>query len=90
MNDLTHDDALETAAPARFFTISEVMSRYQVGRKTVQSWIDAGDLPVIDVSRPGSAHRAHRISPEALAAFENRRKIQQARPLRKKPFSHLD
>lgn len=54
--------------------IEEVAKRMQVNRRTVQSWIDSGELAAVDL-RPDKAQRAlWRIQPGDLLVFAQRRK----------------
>lgn len=59
--------------------VEEVALRMRVNRRTVQSWIDAEQLPAIDV-RPDGAQRAMwRIKPEDLLKFaQNRKSVTEA------------
>lgn len=54
--------------------VEDVATRMRVNRRTVQSWIDAKQLPAIDV-RPNGAERAMwRIKPDDLLKFAQERK----------------
>jgi excisionase family DNA binding protein len=53
-----------TTADCRFFTVTEVASRYRVKPRTVRDWIKRGRIVAM---RTG---RLIRISSDALAAFE--------------------
>lgn len=54
--------------------VDEVATRLQVNRRTVQSWIDSGELLAVDV-RPHKAERAMwRIQPADLLRFAQMRK----------------
>lgn len=60
-----------TAAAPRASTVQEVSQRYGVGEHTVLGWIASGQLRAIHVGRrPGAGKPRWRITPEALAAFE--------------------
>lgn len=54
-------------------TINEICELFRVGRKTVQSWIDTGQLATIDVSPAGSKRSTFRIPQESLEVFRARR-----------------
>lgn len=54
--------------------VEEVATRMQVNRRTVQSWIDSGELAAVDV-RPDKAQRAMwRVQPADLLRFAQARK----------------
>ena len=54
--------------------VEEVATRMQVNRRTVQSWIDSGELAAVDV-RPDKAQRAMwRVQPADLLKFAQARK----------------
>jgi hypothetical protein len=54
--------------------VDEVADRMRVNRRTVQSWIDSGQLLAVDV-RPHGAQRAMwRVHPKELLVFAQRRK----------------
>lgn len=58
----------------KLLKVEEVAQRMLVNRRTVQSWIDSGQLPAIDV-RPSGAQRAMwRILVEDLLEFYENRK----------------
>lgn len=55
--------------------VEEVAERMQVNRRTVQTWIDSGQLPAVDV-RPAGAERAMwRVELEDLLKFAQQRKL---------------
>lgn len=54
--------------------VEEVATRMRVNRRTVQSWIDSGELAAVDV-RPDKAQRAMwRVQPADLLKFAQARK----------------
>ncbi|HUY88991.1 MAG TPA: helix-turn-helix domain-containing protein [Pirellulales bacterium] len=53
-------------------TPPEVAKRLGVSADTVRGWISTGTLKAVNVAGPGK-RPSHRISPEALAEFEQRR-----------------
>ena len=54
--------------------VEDVATRMRVNRRTVQTWIDAKQLPAIDV-RPNGAERAMwRIKPDDLLQFAQDRR----------------
>lgn len=75
MND-TATISDRSAAPAGngFLTPAEVAATLRLGKVDgVYALIDSGQLPAVDVSRPGSRRPLWRISPAALDAFVRRR-----------------
>jgi excisionase family DNA binding protein len=57
----------------RILKVDEVADRMRVNRRTVQSWIDSGKLPAIDL-RPSGAQRAiWRVEVEDLLKFVQER-----------------
>lgn len=54
--------------------VEQVAERLQVNRRTVQSWIDSGDLPAIDVRPTGASRALWRIEAADLMAFTMKRK----------------
>ena len=61
--------------PARYRTPPEIASRFGVKPETVLSWIRNGELAAINLARQGSLRPRYRISPEALATFEQVRSV---------------
>jgi transposase len=56
---------------AETYTVAEVAARYRVRIATVATWIRAGELKAVNVSRSARSKKPRfRISNEALAAFE--------------------
>lgn len=62
-------------------TIQQICELFLVGRKTVQSWIDAGQLVAIDVSPVGSKRTTYRVSQESLEKFQAVRSSQKSPPM---------
>ncbi len=55
-------------------TPGEYAERLGIGAPKVLGWITTGELEAIDVTtKAGSAKPRYRITPEAIAAFEQRR-----------------
>ena len=61
--------------PDRYRTPPEVASRFGVKPETVLSWIRSGELAAINLARQGSLRPRFRVSPEALALFEQKRAV---------------
>ena len=61
--------------PARYLTPSEIANRFGCKPETVIAWIRSGELAAIDLARRGSLRPRYRISPEALATFEQTRSV---------------
>ena len=59
--------------------VEQVADRMQVNRRTVQSWIDSGELVVVDVRPAGAQRAAYRIEAEELLLFAQRRKLRKSR-----------
>jgi excisionase family DNA binding protein len=58
----------------KLLKVEEVASKMRVNRRTVQTWIDSGNLAATDV-RPDGAQRAMwRIESSDLVQFAKRRK----------------
>lgn len=58
----------------KLLKVDDVAKRLQVNRRTVQTWIDSGELVAVDV-RPDKARRAMwRIQPTDLLRFAQQRK----------------
>jgi excisionase family DNA binding protein len=55
--------------------VEQVAERLQVNRRTVQSWIDSGDLLAIDVRPTGATRALWRIEAADLMAFIMARKL---------------
>lgn len=70
---ITLEEVLEHMSD-ELLKVDDVAARMRVNRRTVQSWIDAKQLPAIDV-RPDGAQRAMwRIKPGDLLKFAQERK----------------
>jgi len=54
--------------------VDEVASRMRVNRRTVQTWIDSGELEAIDVRPDGAQRSMWRVQPADLLRFAQRRK----------------
>lgn len=59
---------------AEVLKVDEVAERMKVNRRTVQSWIDSGELCVVDVRPSGAVRAAYRIEPTDLLKFAQDRK----------------
>jgi excisionase family DNA binding protein len=66
------------------FTVTEIVARLQVDRRTVLAWIRAGELRAINVVRAPGGQPRYRVTPEELADFEERRQ-EQPSPTRARP-----
>lgn len=55
------------------FGVKDLCERFAIGEHTVLGWIKRGELRAIDVSRNRGRRPKWRITPEALAAFEQLR-----------------
>lgn len=52
-------------------TVADLRDRFGVTEHTVLTWIRSGELPAVNVGRrPGAGKPRWRVSPEALAQFE--------------------
>lgn len=49
--------------------IPDVAQQLRVTVETVNSWIEAGELPAADLGKPGSKRRRYRIAPASLDQF---------------------
>lgn len=73
MKRIEIEEVIEHMKP-NLLKVEEVATRMQVNRRTVQSWIDSGELAAVDV-RPDKAQRAMwRIQPADLLRFAQMRK----------------
>ena len=56
------------------YSVHDMCERFGVGEHTVLGWIRSGELKAVNVGRrPGLKKPRWRITPEALAAFEQLR-----------------
>lgn len=55
------------------FSVQDVADRYGVVQHTVLTWIRAGELIALDVSRNRGARPRWRITSDAIVAFETAR-----------------
>jgi excisionase family DNA binding protein len=62
----------ETAL-ARSFTVAEVAFRLRVGEDKVRAWVRRGELAAVNVAAALCGRPQLRITPEALALFEQQR-----------------
>ncbi len=63
------------------YTVQDLQRRYGVTVHTVLGWIRSGELKAVNVGRRSGAKKPRwRISPEALAAFEQLRTATPLRP----------
>ena len=73
MKRIEIEEVIEHMKP-ELLKVDEVALRMQVNRRTVQSWIDSGELAAVDV-RPDKAQRAMwRVQPGDLLKFAQQRK----------------
>lgn len=54
-------------------TIQEVAGQFRVSKKTVKSWIAAGELTAINVGKAGAKYGCWRITEASLVAFQRKR-----------------
>lgn len=59
---------------SRSLKVEQVADRMGVNRRTVQTWIDAGHLPAVDVRPAGASRAMWRVLPEDLLKFAQERK----------------
>ena len=55
------------------YAVKDLCDRFAVGEHTILGWIKSGELKAVDVSRRLGGRPKWRITPEALAAFEELR-----------------
>lgn len=72
-SDFERKDKLGKQAATKRLTVMEVANRLGIDRTQVAALVDAGELPAIDVSLPGSARRSLRIRERDVIDFEIRR-----------------
>jgi|GEM_PF-5218648 len=65
---------MDEKRPNRLLTVTDVAERLRVGVPTVRSWIHWKELDAIDVAPSGCKRKFFRITEEALAEFEARRR----------------
>ena len=73
------------SAEARYLTPPAIASRFGVKPESVIGWIRNGELAAINLARQGSLRPRYRISPEALALFEQKRAVVPRTPAVRKP-----
>lgn len=71
--------------PARYLTPPEIANRFGCKPETVIAWIRSGELAAINLARRGSLRPRYRVSPEALATFEQTRSVVPRTPPVSKP-----
>lgn len=71
--------------PARYSTPPEIADRYGVKPETVIGWIKNGELAALNLAARGSLRPRYRVSPEALALFEQKRAVVPRTPPVRKP-----
>ena len=54
-------------------TVAEIAELFRVGRTTVQSWIDTGQLFAVNVSPAGAKRKMYRIDQESIDKFRTQR-----------------
>jgi hypothetical protein len=75
---------------SRYKTPPEIATRFGCKPETVIAWIRNGELAAINLARRGSLRPRYRVSPEALAAFEQARSVvPRTPPVRRKPSRKL-
>lgn len=73
-----------SADPSRYLTPPEIATRFGCKPETVIVWIRNGELAAINLARRGSLRPRYRVSPQALATFEQVRSVvPKAAPVRK-------
>jgi excisionase family DNA binding protein len=60
--------------PTTLLKVEEIALRMRVNRRTVQTWIDSGELPAIDVRPEGAKRAMWRVQPSDLMQFAQDRK----------------
>lgn len=65
----------EVAKHMTILKVDQVAEKLMVNRRTVQSWIDSGQLPAIDTRPAGAARAMWRIDPADLLRFVQQRKV---------------
>lgn len=60
--------------------IEQIAERMQVNRRTVQDWIDSGQLPAADLRTEGAQRALWRVQPIDLMQFAQARKKSQREP----------
>lgn len=68
--------------PGRGLTVNEVARRYRVSWARVRGWIDRGELAAVNVRDAACGKPCYVVTPEALAAFEQRRNAARPKPER--------
>lgn len=58
-----------------YLTKSDVAAKMQVDRRSVQNWIDAGELPAIDCRTAGASKPLYRVAWSDYLAFCKARKV---------------
>ena len=61
--------------PARYLSPPAIADRFGVKSETVIGWIKNGELAAINLARQGSLRPRFRVSPAALALFEQKRAV---------------
>jgi len=64
-----------TATARRNLTPPQIASRYGVATSKVIHWIVTGELAALNFARRGCIRPRYSVTPEALAAFEEARRV---------------
>jgi excisionase family DNA binding protein len=70
--------------------VDEVADRMRVNRRTVQSWIDSGELVAVDVRPEGASRAMWRVCHEDLIRFVLDRKTKTEHPSMQEVENLLD
>ena len=73
MRRITIEEVLEWM-DEEYLTKSDVASKMQVDRRSVQNWIDSGELPAIDARTVGASKPLYRVAWSDYLAFCKARK----------------
>ena len=72
------------------YTVRDVCDRFGVHEQSVLQWIRSGELVAVNVGRePGKQKPRWRITAEALADFEDKRKSAQPNTCQARPRSQV-
>lgn len=78
MRRIEIDEVLEFM-DEEYLTKREVAERLQVDRRSVQNWIEAGQLPAIDCRTAGASKPLYRVAWSDYLEFCKNRKVKEAR-----------
>ena len=73
------------SAEARYLTPPKIADRFGCKPESVIAWIRSGELAAINLARQGSLRPRFRVSPEALATFEQVRTVVPRTPPARRP-----